>query len=705
MKLLDPSSGISAVAVEGLGQKIKASGDATEFDGVDCTVLYGSADLAAADRVEVIQLKYSGSRPGEKWTLSKLTTSSKKNGNNSVLRRLATAYTGVRKIAKAAPRVRLISNQTVSNAVVKGFQSLGEGRSSGSEFRSKVLKATSLTVSELKAFAKSLDLISSTGSRFHLEEKLLLEISRWTDDDARATLDVLLSFIDKQMLPEGARRFMIRENVLLMIAGSSSPDSLFPCPNEIVSPRTPVLRAAAKDLAAKLTGGAKQVCLHGGPGCGKTTVIQQVHRFLPDGSKLVIFDSYGAGRYLDAARLRHRAQDAFVQLCNEIAVAMSLPLFLTKSERADARSFLSRLQVASETLHGTHPEALLIIAVDAADNSLTAAKQFGERSFVEDLMSIEDLPANVRVLVSCRSGRLADLRLPSFFVPLPLGSFSPPETAEYVRATIPLASQRWIDDFHSLSGGVPRVQRYAIENGMHLPDGPLSILLPSGKTLNVIFEAIFYDALRKFGIPDEFEAFCAALVALPRPIPIDYCARISTISRDVIADLCADLAPGILIDGDSVAFADEDIEDFIRQKAAPRLDQMLNSAADILWTDRNKSDYSATHVAAILFAVGRKPELLKLIETEEEPSAIVDPLRRREVRLKRVKLGVKLANDREDLPAALRVLLSGAEAVKTDDAISSLLNSNLDLAVAFAEESVTRRVLLDSKRPSNAPVR
>jgi hypothetical protein len=72
MKLLDTSSGISAVAVEGRGQETDGSVDVTEFDGVDCTVLYGSADVAAASRIELVQLKYSGSRLRGKWTLSKL---------------------------------------------------------------------------------------------------------------------------------------------------------------------------------------------------------------------------------------------------------------------------------------------------------------------------------------------------------------------------------------------------------------------------------------------------------------------------------------------------------------------------------------------------------------------------------------------------------------------------------------------------------
>jgi hypothetical protein len=42
--------------------------------------------------------------------------------------------------------------------------------------------------------------------------------------------------------------------------------------------------------------------------------------------------------------------------------------------------------------------------------------------------------------------------------------------------------------------------------------------------------------------------------------------------------------------------------------------------------------------------------------------------------------------------------LRGAEAVKTDDAILTLLESNIDLAVFFAEDSVKRRILLNPKR-------
>jgi len=81
-------------------------------------------------------------------------------------------YKATRKVAKVNPLVRLISNQTVSNGVVKAFEAFGKGGSPGSEFKSKVVNATSLGAKELKSFAMSLDLISSTGSRFQRTKPL-----------------------------------------------------------------------------------------------------------------------------------------------------------------------------------------------------------------------------------------------------------------------------------------------------------------------------------------------------------------------------------------------------------------------------------------------------------------------------------------------------------------------------------------------------
>lgn len=695
MKLLDGKTSLAAVTVEGFGQRLKAADDPTDYDGVDCTLMYGDVDVAKAERVEIVQLKYSGSNPQASWTLSKLAKSDGKRSNNSVLRRLGSAFKGLSENASGNISVRLVSNQSVAKNVIETFAKLATGKPVPASTKADIRKATGLSTQQLLLFAKSLDFTSRTGSRFQIEEELLLEISRWTDADANALLELMLGTVRKLMYPENERRPLSRETMLLMIAGSPSQDSLFPCPSDFVVPAKSVTRSAAKDIAADLISGTQRVCVHGGAGCGKTTVLQQILRFLPSGSLLITFDCYGGGRYLDATQMRHKAGDAFIQLCNDLAVSMDLPLFLAKSDKTTAKSFLKRLVISAKSLSRRSADAVLVIVVDAADNSLTAARHFGDRSFVEDLISIRDLPQNVRFVLSCRTTRMRELSLPADFEPRLLEGFTKGESSEFVRLFVPQASQEWVDDFHALSVGVPRVASYALQTAAQSAEDPLALLQPSGKTLNGIFEGIFLEALQKFGLQNEFTAFCATLIVLPRPIPVSHCAALAGLPESTIRDLCWDLAPGLRLEGDGIAFADEDIEQFIRERAEEKADEVSQNAASLLWNQRANNAYAATHVAAILFSSGRTQELLQMIETDPEPAILLDPILRREVRLQRVKLGVKLANERQDLSAVVRAIMSGAEAIRSDDAIASLLESNIDLAVAFAEESVTRRVLTD----------
>jgi len=105
LKLLDTRTGVTAVSVEGVGPDSKAAQGSTDYDGVDCTVLYGCTTVAQADQIEIIQLKYSGSVPHAKWNLSRLTKTDKKTGNNSVLRRLGDAFRKLASSAKVLPTV------------------------------------------------------------------------------------------------------------------------------------------------------------------------------------------------------------------------------------------------------------------------------------------------------------------------------------------------------------------------------------------------------------------------------------------------------------------------------------------------------------------------------------------------------------------------------------------------------------------------
>lgn len=462
---------------------------------------------------------------------------------------------------------------------------------------------------------------------------------------------------------------------------------------------TVVSRQTAAEVAQRLIQGEQHLCLHGGGGFGKTTLLQEIETRLPAGSELVLFDCYGGGAYLDASALRHRSSDAFVQLSNELAVRLRIPLLLTsRAGQHHARAFRRRLQVAASTMAAASVDALVVIAVDAADNSVFAASSRSppETSFVHELMSFRDLPPNVRILVTARTGRLADLAPPSHFTQITIPAFTRDESAQYV-ALHWAAAPAWIDDFHHLSGGVPRVQAYAFDNaGMH-PADALDALRPVGKKLDQVFRDLFDLALRKNGSEQALAFVCAGLTALPRPIPQDDLAAVLEMPTALITDICGDLAPGLVLRDGHFSFADEDFETFVRQAGATELPAVISRCADRLLLRADEDQYAALNVAPALLAAGRRQTLLQLVEDQPEPPALLvsDPIRRREIHHQRLQCAIRVCRDAGAPATALRYVLIGADAMRTEDATIKLLTEHPRLTARHAHDTASRLLLGD----------
>ncbi len=334
------------------------------------------------------------------------------------------------------------------------------------------------------------------------------------------------------------------------------------------------------------------VTLLGPSGCGKTTALQGIEDLLPDGSAIVLFDCYGGGRYLDSDAYRHRSADAFLQLSNDLASRLKIPFLLCRSKDHDyPRAFRRRLDKAAEVVTSKDQDALLVIVVDAADNSVTAASTQSppERSFVYDFVSMSQLPYNVRFVVTARTGRLPALNLPPSFILLEMTGFTREETAAHVRGIWNNAPETWIDDFHHLSGGNPRVQSYVLEHAGVEPVRALDYLRPSGKNLAQIFQEQFAYARQKLGGNQDIKKFCSGLIALPRPIPITDLSAVTGLTEACIRDLCADISPGVRLANGLIGFADEDFEHFVRAEAEEQLVSIREKIADH-FTNRHKSD-------------------------------------------------------------------------------------------------------------------
>ncbi|MBZ4421773.1 trypsin-like peptidase domain-containing protein [Myxococcus sp. RHSTA-1-4] len=703
IRLLNAEDDLQALTVEGV---LEPGGSAETWDGVDCALYFGGPGAMTARHVRLERLQYSGDSPGEPWTVARLTSTKMGSGNTrdgSVIARLAKAWKAIRDLRPGAPSpgVALVTNQPVAPELLAAV-----GRASTVTLTApkraptamdadevKLADASGLTPEEFHEFAASLDLDSKVGSRFALEDRVLRAIADWADEDARNLTLTLRQFVRERMLPGHDRVPITREAVLVHVLGLSDAHALFPCPADIARTERLVRRVAVEG-ATRLLGTRQYLCLHGEGGVGKTTALQQIEGDLPPGSVMVVFDCYGGGRYLDPAALRHRPADAFVQLANEIAAKLRLPLLLSRRGTSDfPRLFMHRLHHAAKVLAAASPEARLVVAIDAADNSVTAARERvpPETSFVHDFVLLQELPPNVRFVVTARTGRLSELRLPTHYERVPLGPFTPEETAENARLRW-TAPPGWINEFHRLSNGIPRVQSYAFEGEVAAPEAALERLRP-GKLLADVFEERFREALAKNGNPQMVASLCAGLIALARPVPLAALAAVLELPYAQVRDMCSDLAPGIRLEGETAGFADEDFEVFVRKRAEPELTRVRDLAATWLLARARDDSYAAMHVAPALSGAERFADLLSLVEKEPSPVAIRDPIQRREAEVQRLRLALSASRAAGNPSRALRYVLLGAEGIRTEDALRSLLADNPDLAARFATDTIGRLLL------------
>ena len=704
IRLLGSEEDLQAIAVEGVDGRDAGDKPADTWDGVDCTLYFGGTGASDATRVEIVQVKYSTAAPQKKWTTSRLVQGGKRR---SILSKLAEAW---KEVTESRPigfstTTTFVSNQPVQPEVEKAMGRISTSANivparaptAKAPSEERLADATKLGAEELRNFASSFSFQCGSGSRVALEEQVLRSIGEWTDRDVRQVVTDIQDFVRRKMMPESARDPITRESVLVHL-GVSEESALFPCPSEIGAIENPVRRATVGE-AVEMIQSNQYICLHGEAGVGKTTALQEIEAGLPDGSIMLKYDCYGAGRYLDPGALRYRSRDAFLQMTNELAVRLKLPLFLLPRPETDyPRQFMLRLRRAAAMLSSYNAESLIVIAIDAADNAIVASKerQPAEAAFVHDFVQLMELPANVRFVISMRTGRRGSVELPARYRQFRIPPFSLQETGEYSRRAW-AATPPWVEDFHDLSSGVPRVQAEAFRAARDTPIAAIDRLMPNGRSLGDIFRERFDEARAKGGTKGSLSRICAGLIALPRPVPVTALASVLEESEPEVLDVCRDLAPSIRYKDGLISFADEDLEYFIRDAGENDLPDICNRVACWMLRSKDQDPYAAANVAGALLVADRRSELLHLADTEPSPPANVlrDPVLRREAELQRLRLAIRVCREAEDVPQALRFVLKGAESIQTEAALRDLLVESPDLAVRFAEPGVRRIVLSD----------
>ena len=698
LKLLDFRSSLTSLTLEGVRDDSKSDGRG-DWHGVDCALYYDDTTVSEQSRIELIQLKYSVASPKASWTIRRFCKSTNKRSGNSLARRLAQAFVAACRdksddhIRKTVS-IKFITNQPISGNLLSAVENCSEGRFSGEPYDA-LLDSTRLPKDKLKLFCELLELKGGEAALPDLMVDVIKEIWDLTQNVTEGTVDSLLMRVRERMLPQGPKA--IDRAVVLSWFRVGDYTGLFPCEPKLPQVGNTVDREITQELSQAIINHSV-VCFHGGGGCGKTTVAQTLEPTLPSGSRVILYDCYGGGTYRDQSQARHRPFEAFKQLANELARATNAPLFFPYNDAPDMpRRLRAKLENAAGLLKSSHPNGLLVLLVDAADNAIHAAKRVNpqDRCFVSDLLSFEGLPENVRIVISTRTSRLAELTdLPSEVPLVKCGPFTPDETATYLKIHGLGGSGKLLANFHQLTGGNPRVQANALKAAQSLQEA-VTVLIPTGQSLDELFENTLNTACARSGIDTHITDLCAALSVVPTPAPISYLANLCNIDTTTFVELKDDLLPNLRISKLTAEIANEDFEDYCRRNGKSATVSVIDHFASLLMRDRHTSEYAATHLFDVLVSAGRRDDLRACVAEVNSTKVIHDPTKRRQVELSRLRAALYVASAVDDSVNTAKTIIVGAESLCAVNKAKVLMLSNLDLAVASVPDTIKPLVLHD----------
>lgn len=697
------------------------------FLAADLTEYHGGKHFAESSATIIAQLKYSTRHPEEPWTGSRLRKRKGKSKSgfsnpNAVLDRLMAAYQNLlqaghsRDNIQQKASIQLISNQPLHanlrslwqdvQAVLRGLgpkpvtyfkllQNLPRQHHAELDKIYALLGVVSkqgLKSKEFTDFWRILDL-SGCGADDRKRQQLavLTDLASSVPMGERDTFLKLTNLVRTQALPENQRAAPLCKNDVLAELNVFSEKDLFPEPAAFNYPAKPVPTPEALAVAtALITGASAHLLAHGAAGVGKSTTVQQVPALLPDGSVVLFYDCYADGKYYNLSTGRHTLRNAIVQLSNELAIKTGLPFLIEPP--ADKYKLLEyfrlRLEAATQIVAATG--GLLVIIIDAADNSIARAyKDSKDDCFVPYLWEL-DLPVGCRLLMTARTHRRASLQAPGDTVELVLWGFDLAASAIRLQYLFSAASPRSTRRFHERTGGNPRVQEYWLDSGS-LPEGSFAAFLHSFRRRGTTAEEIIEDIVRAATVevpdPELANAQLATLVCLQRPIPLLVFAHACEITVPRATDFCHALKPGILFEDDLIGFRDEDFETQLRVRPATeaRLDATHNRLGQHFLPLAATDAYAAQAVAEHMAAASRQHDLIALALDGPSVAFIADSALRLRIERRRLQLALQAAAVLRDEASGARLVILAAESLRANEAVKNLILSDIELAARFGE--------------------
>lgn len=688
--------------------------------GIDLAEYYGGDSFAFAEQVVHTQLKYSTRRAYQNWTAALLSPTGKA-AKKCIIRRLTDVYAHyVKQFGREETlkklRIKLVSNRPCDTRLVHAIDAARQYLSSkmASINAAQLLKAVSkaqakqisylrrsveLKSTEFTDFLRVFD-VSECGapSRLAMDTALVGELGELGFYEARTQYSLIMNSIRRRMQPENRGDKPYTESDVMVALEVPLIGGLYPAPTSFEDLEDPIPRNVMDDLAMQAVEHVDGlVCVHGAAGAGKTTLIRQLCSAIPSGSVPILFDCYGGGSYLNHDSKRHGYRRAVLQIANELAGKAGTPLLINQDLRDEdyTRELQRRLDAAARVIRKANPDALVLLIVDAADNSLTAADRWKEESFVSGLTKMK-IPDGCRLILTARTHRVDLLELPAKTLHFEVPCFTIEESRQHVEKYCGPVVIAGVLAFNELTHGLPRTQAYALSQCGRDLSQALDLLRPGGKTLDHLIDSWLDEAGRRLGDERIAEKICPALLTLARPVPSVWASKLSGVDEATLVSFCQDAGLGFSVHGSTIGFKDEDFETRIGQRYSVD-EHRYGALADALLDAQLTDGYAAAHVADALRAANRTQDIVRLVHDDGQPKSITDPVERTEAFARRAQLAMEWVLEQGDNVELLRLLCILAESGKADQAVEDLLLNEGDLAVRYGNVATVHRLYINKQ--------
>lgn len=700
LDMLPPDSNLSLIQMENLSpadQRLANHPD--ELLGADLTEYFGGDSFSTASFVEMTQVKYSATHPNETWTLNRLSRNKQSSKGaqlpgTSVLRKLANlfeiAYGVLEESSREKVRVKLITNQTlhatlayelesikhqlVQNATLNDLKSgelLKELADNGRATLVALQSVTNLSWKRLSAFLRCWDLSAFNQSMAMTQET---DFAQLLDQyvDMGIYFGNLINFVQEHAVPH--RKTDIRKSQVYGLLRINE-TSFFPAPAQLDDPEKLLTTKAVHDVMATLTNTPHQVVLvHGLSGTGKSSTLRLIQQ--QKETAVVIYDCFGGGQGVGLDTGRFPFKTFFVQLINELARRFHTNLYTTTKIDEDEIAQRFNTVIARVAESTKQAGQRLVIAVDAIDDAVEAAREQPNRqdkSFVPALWKIR-WPENCTLVITSRTENKMFLDIKCDYEEVELSGFSQKESLTFLKRGWQDVDLDLLRYAHERTNGNPRVLAKLTELVERESPNDLRHFIDQHAE-HTAFEYYHNQVPAVLGNNQLDWLLLATLREASQFITITDLSVITGRSPQDVRTVIERLYFGLrIVDNGEIHWPDKDFVSYVRQFSGNQTSKAQSLLANYCLNNSSNSEYAKRHLSRHLFRAGQYSELITWWMTDDQLArkiATTEP--HMEDTAEDIQYTLLAAIELKDFKTALQTLVLAAEIAQGLDVFSTVI--------------------------------